>query len=897
MSLATNSQNAAQDMKLTPMLEQYLQIKQEYPGCLLFFRMGDFYELFFEDAETAARELQITLTARKPNAETKVPMCGVPCHACEEYLRQLLEKGYKVAVCDQVEDPAAAKGLVKREVTRVLTPGTVVEDNSLAAKENNYLGALYWDHSKHQGGLAWADFSTGEWTGMELKNEDELWQWLQKIGASEILIPQGYEPPRAHVSLSHKINYVPSGSYFELRSARDLLLKSQQASSLQVMDLEDKPFLTRACGAILMYLVQTHKKELTHLAPFRPLKLSRYLYLDEVTIRNLELFQTLGGQKGPGTLLHVLDRTLTPMGGRYLQNRLRQPWKELEPILRNQSAVEAFSRDNHLRSQVRNELRQALDLERLSTRISINRCTPRDFASLKQSLLVLPQLRQVLKDSMNQPPDLLREILKDWDDLEDVASTLERALVENPPHLVTEGGIFKPGYDPDLDEMIDLADHGESKLQELLERERSENQLPKLKLGYNRVFGYYFELSKAVKEQVPQHFERRQTLAASERYLTAELKDLENSILSAAEKRKSREFELFTGLREFLAGQNERLKKMSAALARVDYWQGLAQAAREWEWTKPELDRELNLRIKQGRHPAIEAIQGRSDYVPNDLYMDDSSRIHLITGPNMAGKSTVLRQTAIIAVLAQMGAFVPAKEAQLGLCDRIFSRVGASDNLAQGQSTFMVEMTETARILRQATKRSLVILDEIGRGTSTYDGLALAWAVVEELSQKHDGIRTLFATHYHELTNLEQKISILKNYNIAVKEWKKEIVFLRRMVPGPADKSYGIEVARLAGVPDKVVQRAKEILSGLEKPKERKAVVKEHQKTLFDEGMSWQTSQKSSPRDKQHDWLVSQLSSLDINNLTPLEALNTLAKWKQELDGKSSDSEIQDSGV
>ncbi len=896
MSPSSGIENVSPGVKLTPMLEQYLHIKQEYPDCLLFFRMGDFYELFFEDAEVAARDLQITLTARKPNADTRIPMCGVPYHACQEYLRQLLEKGHKVAVCDQVEESGASRGLVKREVTRVLTPGTVVEDTSLAAKENNYLSALYWDGTKNHGALAWAEFSTGEWSGLELRNEDELWQWLQKLGPSEILLPQGYEPPRPHLELSPHVNYVPAGSYFEPRSARDLILKSQQASSLQVLDLEDKPFLVRACGAILMYLVQTQKKELTHLAPFRPLNLSSYLYLDEVTIRNLELFKTLQGQKGPGTLIHVLDRTVTPMGGRYLQTRLRQPWKDMKVISEQQSAVDCFFSDNSLRDRFRRKLEKISDLERLTTRISINRCTPRDLWALGKSFLLLPGIRKILEDGLEHCSDRIREILNEWDDLENVSSILDKALQDNPPHLVTEGGIFKPGYDSRLDEHIELTEHGETKLRELLERERSQNNLPKLKLGYNRVFGYYLELSRALRDKVPGHFERRQTLASSERYLTAELKELENNMLSAAEQRKSREFELFGRLRDFVSQQGSRLQKMSSCLACLDYWQGLAQAARDWEWNRPELDGQISIKIKQGRHPAIEAIQGRSGYVPNDLSIDDSSRILVITGPNMAGKSTVLRQTAIISILAQMGSFVPAKEARIGLCDRIFSRVGASDNLAQGRSTFMVEMTETARILRQATKRSLVILDEIGRGTSTFDGLALAWAVVEDLAGRHHGIRTLFATHYHELTALEQRMPVLKNYNIAVKEWKKEIVFLRRLVPGPADKSYGIEVARLAGVPDRVVQRARDVLLGLERQRDRRSVVREHRKTFFEQGMPRVKERPGPELDKRSQWILSSLAGLDINSLTPLEALNTLARWKQNInsDSKSQGSDSED---
>ena len=872
-------------LKLTPMLEQYLRIKEENPGALLFFRMGDFYELFFEDAEVAARELQIALTSRNPNAEIQVPMCGVPHHAVEEYLRQLLDKGYKVAICEQVEDPKKAKGLVKRAVTRILTPGTVVEDANLTAKDNNYLAALVWDSQKQEGGLAWADFSTGEWTGLVLKKEEQIWQWLVKIDPKEILLPQGYKLPASYSEFKARVNELPPTSYFDLKSGTELIKKSQRVATLDVLDLADKPVLIKACGAILMYLVQTQKEKLTHLCPFKPLNLTKYLLLDEVTERNLELFKRLDGRKGPGTLWHALDNTLTPMGGRLLRQRLSQPWKDKSIILKNQEVVEFFFNQDRLREDLRTYLDKIFDLERLSTRIFLNRCTPKDFVALRQSLSILPQIKKLFNPD-DDLPRYLRKILATWDDLGDTYELLSRSLKDNPNHLITEGGLFRQGYDPELDQLIDLTEHGQAKLKELLQKEQEQNDLPKLKMGYNKVFGYYFELSKAFKGKIPEHFERRQTLVASERFITAELKELEERLFSAAEKRKAKEYNLFLDLREKVAGKRQRFLQMADILAMLDFWQGLAQAARKWEWTKPELSGDLVLDIKAGRHPAIEAVQGRANYIPNDLYMDEQNKILLITGPNMAGKSTVLRQTAIICILAQIGSFVPAEKAVVGLCDRIFSRVGASDNLAQGQSTFMVEMTETARILRQVTKRSLVILDEIGRGTSTFDGLSLAWAVVEDLAQKYGGIRTLFATHYHELTSLEGKLSGIKNLNIAVKEWKGDIVFLRRLVPGPADRSYGIEVAKLAGVPQNVVARAKEILADLEKKGVRHNKVTVQNKKQFLPGLNTEPSPSAEP--KSHP-LLDELKNLDPNNLTPVMALNILYDWKKRFGLRGKD--------
>ncbi|WP_264984110.1 DNA mismatch repair protein MutS [Pseudodesulfovibrio portus] len=863
------------------MLEQYLHFKEEHPGCLLFFRMGDFYELFFEDAETVARAVQIALTSRNPNDENPIPMCGMPHHSVEPYLSQLLDKGYKIAICDQVEDPKEAKGLVKRDVTRVLTPGTVVEDSNLNSKANNYLGAFFFDAAKDAGGIAWVDFSTGQWSGLHSRRETELWQWMAKINPSELLLPQGAKVPPQFSELSSQVTFVAPGAFYDLSSATNRLLESQSVADLDSLGLAGKGELVRACGALLTYLEQTQKGEFGHLGEFKPLNLGKHLLLDEITERNLEIFRRLDGKTGIGTLWRVLDRTMTPMGGRLLEARLRQPWRHLAPIEKTLDCVTFFYERDQLRVDIRHSLDSVYDLERLSTRIFLGRATPKDFVALRQSLKTLPLLKARLDgQDFSSAPDL-GKIVNKWDGMDDLAEVLDKALVDSPPPVITDGGLFRKGFDPVLDELIELHEHGEDRLKELHQKELAETHIPKLKLGFNKVFGYYFEVSKAYKGQVPDHFIRRQTLVNSERYITPALKEMEDRILSASEERKALEYKLFQELRERLAAARSRFLYMADAVALLDYCQGLAEAARVNEWCRPDMHEGMEIEIEAGRHPVVEDALGASNYIPGDLRMDQERRILLITGPNMAGKSTVLRQVAILTIMAQIGSFVPARSARLGLADRVFSRVGASDNLAQGHSTFMVEMTETARILRQATKRSLVILDEIGRGTSTYDGLSLAWAVVEELSARAGGgIRTLFATHYHELTSLEGKIEGLRNLNIAVKEWKGDIVFLRRLVPGPADRSYGIEVAKLAGVPRPVVDRAREILAKLEEKSQdngsKRAVDRASQTLLPGFGAP---PIEISGELTEHP-IITQLTDLDVDGMTPIQALMLLNQWK-----------------
>ncbi|WP_243547348.1 DNA mismatch repair protein MutS [Pseudodesulfovibrio tunisiensis] len=867
------------------MLEQYLQFKHEHPDALLFFRMGDFYELFFEDAEVVARAVQIALTSRNPKDDNPIPMCGVPHHSVEPYMSQLLDKGYKIAICDQIEDPKLAKGLVKRAVTRVLTPGTVVEDANLNAKNHNYLGALFWSESKGRGGLAWLDFSTGQWSGLHSRKQAELWQWAVKINPRELLLPQGTKVPPQFGELSPQVTTTPSGSYFDAAAAARRLRDVQKTAGLEALDLGDKPELVRACGALLAYLEQTQKGNFGHLGEFRPVNMTKYLLLDEVTERNLELFRRLDGKAGVGTLWKVLDRTMTPMGGRLLEARLHQPWRELGPLEKNLSCLTFLHENDMLRTELRSALDSVYDLERLSTRIFLGRAAPKDFIALRMSLRMLPTIRDALVRSEGEMPPAMEELVRNWDSLEDLCEVLEGALVDSPPPAITDGGLFRKGYDAALDELIELHEHGEDKIRALHRKEQENSAIPKLKLGFNKVFGYYFDVSKAFKGQVPEHFIRKQTLVNSERYVTPELKEMEERMLSASDERKALEYRLFLDLRDKLAAARSRFLFMADTVASLDYWQGLAEVARVNGWTRPDLHDGMEIEIEAGRHPVVEDAMGGANYIPNDIQIDENRRILLITGPNMAGKSTVLRQVALFVILAQIGSYVPARHARIGLADRIFSRVGASDNLAQGQSTFMVEMTETARILRQATKRSLVILDEIGRGTSTYDGLSLAWAVVEELSTRaRGGIRTLFATHYHELTSLEGSIDGLRNLNIAVKEWKGDIVFLRKLVPGPADRSYGIEVAKLAGVPRPVVERAREILAKLEEKSQDersgKIVDRASQSLLPGFGVP----RVEIPEEMTEHPVVTQLREVDVNGMTPIQALVMLNQLKQTLD-------------
>lgn len=852
--------------KLTPMFAQYKSIKKNYPDALLFFRMGDFYELFFEDAVTASRELQIALTSRGKSGANAAPMCGVPWHASQSYLAQLIDKGYSIAICEQVEDPKEKKGLVKRAVTQVITPGTILEESNLGAKNHNYLGAIFC--GMHDScAFAWADISTGQWSGLEFKKQAELWQWVRKLAPAELLVVDGQRLPPNFSQDNIRLAHQPAIN-FELKHATEKLLQAQNVREPAALGLEGKPALIRACGAILAYLEQTQIRNPSQLMPFRPLDIGRRLIIDELSEKNLEIFITNSGRKGRGTLRQVVDDTITPMGGRLMEDMLRHPWRDIKIIQKIQECVTYFYMRDSLRDRLRQILGQIFDIERIIVRISANRCNTRDIFSLRQSFSNLQLLKDVLTTASDDPrPALLKDIAGKIDFLEDCAEFLEKAMVDNLQSVDGDYGIFRPGWNADLDRQIYLLNHGNEKIEALLNEERNRTGLSKLKSGYNRVFGYYFEINK-ISGSIPEHFQRKQSLANSERFTTEELKKLESEILTASEKKLQLETEMFEDLRNHLAQQRERVLQTSDMIAQVDYWQSLAEVGRRKGWVMPAVNESADIHILEGRHPVVEEIIGKANFVPNDFHFDQNRRLCLLTGPNMAGKSTVLRQIALICLLAQMGSMVPASKAELGIVDRLFSRVGASDNLSQGQSTFMVEMMETARILRQASKRSLIILDELGRGTSTWDGMAIAWAVVEDLANRSQGqLRTIFATHYHELTALEGSIPSLFTMNIAIGKYEgNEIIFLHRLLNGPSDKSYGVEVARLAGVPYPVVQRARDILKTLEQKRRPQILSTITLPGIADSGDT--------------ENVINELRNLNLSGLSPEDALKKLSSWQ-----------------
>lgn len=868
---------AESEDKLTPMFAQYQSIKKNYSDALLFFRMGDFYEMFFEDAVTASKELQISLTTRNKNTPNAAPMCGVPWHAAQSYIAQLIDRGYSVAICDQVEDPKAAKGLVRRAVTSVVTPGTILDENSIGAKNHNFLGAIFCGLNDSCG-FAWADVSTGQWTGIEFRKQAHLWQWVRKLEPAELILMDGQNFPQGFNAEGIRLVRQPA-AVFEFKRATERLLVAQGVVELSALGLDDKPALTRACGAILAYIDQTQLGRTAQLMPFSPLDPGKRLLIDEFTERNLEIFQRLNGKKGKGTLRHVLDETVTPMGGRLLEDMLRHPFREIKTIRQIQEAVAWFFNNPEKHAAFRANLEKILDIERILMRICLNRATPRDFGSLRQSLAALPDiLGQLTSTGLAEMPVIMREAIANTDAIDDLATLLSLALLDQLPASQADGNIFRAGYNAELDNQLDLLEHGEQKLNELLATEQLKSGIAKLRLGFNKVFGYYYEAARSSLKGgvLPEHFIPRQTLANSQRFTTQALKELEESILSADERRKQLESEMFQNLVAHVSAQKERILQTADILAHLDYWQALAHVARRDNWHMPELSDRPIIHISQGRHPVVEGIIGAANFVPNDFHMDEDRRLCLLTGPNMAGKSTVLRQVAIICLLAQIGSMVPADSAELGIVDRLFSRVGASDNLAQGQSTFMVEMMETARIIRQATRRSLIILDEIGRGTGTYDGMAIAWGVVEDLASRcQKQLRTIFASHYHELTALEGVVPGLFTMNIAVGAYDgKEILFLHRLVPGPSDKSYGIEVARMAGIPYPIVQRARDILKNLEQNRTQTSI----QPAL--PGLKSKSDTQAS--------IIEKLATLDVDALSSAQALELLRQWQTELKSETS---------
>jgi len=802
--------------KTTPMLRQYLDLKSRYADALLLFQMGDFYETFFGDAELAAGALNIALTSRSRAGEERIPMAGFPIHAAENYISRLLEAGFKVVVCDQTEDPALAKGLVRREVTRILTRGTVVDPGALDARVDNYLAAFHLKGP--QWGLAYLELSTGEFRLTEGQGPEALGDELWRLKPVELLVSEDLEPQLLAAALA-PFDTPPTqralSSYaFDPDEARRELGRALGTLFLDGFGLEGGHLGVAAAGAILRYLKDSHTPNLPHLDRLLSYSRDDYLELDEATLRHLEIFETWRSRSRQGSLLEALDETVTPMGARRLAQWLRYPLKDLAAIEARLDGVEFFKEDGLLRQRWRQTLKGLGDLERLTARVALEQATPREVGAVKQALERVPLLQELLPREL---PSLVAAVAGDLEPLPDLQELIGRALVEEPPLSLKDGGIFREGYDPELDELIALSQEGKDWIARLEARERSRTGINSLKVRYNKVFGYYLEVSRANLHLVPPDYIRKQTLVNAERFITSDLKEYESRVLGAEETRLRRELELFQELRRRLAAEAPRLKKVAGALGILDVLANLAEVAALHQYCRPCLAPEPALAIESGRHPVLERLLPPGAFVPNDVALDPESQVLIVTGPNMSGKSTILRQVALTVLLAHLGSFVPAREATIGLTDRIFTRVGAVDDIGRGQSTFLVEMIETARILHQATRRSLVILDEIGRGTSTFDGLALAWAVAEHL---HDldgvGVKTLFATHYQELTELSRLKPRVKNFQVLVTEEGGGIVFLHRLAPGAASQSYGIQVARLAGVPQEVISRAQEVLENLE---------------------------------------------------------------------------------
>lgn len=878
-------------MALSPMMTHYLETKKQYPDCILFYRLGDFYEMFFEDAQTVSKELELTLTGKDCGLEERAPMCGVPYHAVEGYLSRLVQKGYKVAIAEQMEDPKQAKGLVKREVIRVVTPGTLTNSQVLEESKNNYLmGIVYIDGVF---GVSTVDVSTGDYLVTEVRNERSLLDEIYKFSPSELICNEAFYMSGIDLEdLKVRLNAVISAlenRFFSDDSCRRILREHFHVEHLEALGLADYETGAIAAGAVLQYLYETQKNTLEHLTRLTVYTTGQFMMLDTSTRRNLELTETLREKQKRGTLLWVLDKTKTAMGARMLRTLVEQPLISREEILRRQNAIEELNMNYISREELCEYLNPIYDLERLIGRISYRTANPRDLIAFGNSLAMLPYIKQILKEFSGE---LLKNLEAALDPLADLKELIDKAIVEEPPITVREGGIIKEGYHEEADRLRHAKTEGKDWLAQLEQSEREKTGIKNLKVKFNKVFGYYFEVTNSFKDLVPDYFIRKQTLTNAERYTTDRLKELEDIILGAEDKLVSLEYDLFCQVRDQIAGEVNRIQSTARAIAMTDVLASLSVVATRYNYVKPHINEKGIIRIKNGRHPVVEHMMGGEMFVANDTYLDNGkNRISIITGPNMAGKSTYMRQTALITLMAQIGSFVPADEADIGLCDRIFTRVGASDDLASGQSTFMVEMTEVANILRNATKNSLLILDEIGRGTSTFDGLSIAWAVVEYISNtKILGAKTLFATHYHELTELEGTLSGVNNYCIAVKEQGDDIVFLRKIVKGGADKSYGIQVAKLAGVPAPVIDRAKELVEELSD-----ADITARAKEIAENGPGTQTRKKVAKPDEvdlqqmsifdtvNEDDIIKEIMELEVNRMSPLDALNTLDKLQAKL--------------
>ena len=867
-------------------MQEYIKKKEEYKDCILFYRLGDFYEMFFEDALTVTKELEITLTGKDCGLEERAPMCGVPYHAAETYINRLIEKGYKVAICEQVEDPKKARGLVKREVVRVVTPGTTIDTMSLDETKNYYLMSIVSmeDHF----GCAIADITTGDCFLTEVDKPQKLLDEINKVTPAEIICNDSFLVSGVDTAdLKERLGicvFTLDSWYFDDDSCKRMLKDHFHVNSLDGLGISDYDSGIIAAGALFLYLRETQKTALSHMASIRPYAADKFMLIDSSSRRNLELVETLREKQKRGSLLWVLDKTKTAMGARTLRSFVEQPLIEAAEIERRLEALEELNKNPMLRDEIREYLQPVYDLERLSSRISYQTANPRDLVAFASSLEMLPHIKQILNE-FHSP--ILAEINKDMDSLEEIADMVRRAIVEDPPIAQKDGGIIREGFNEDVDKYRRSRTDGKKWLSELEAREREKTGIKSLKIKYNRVFGYSLEVTNTFKNLVPDTYIRKQTLSNAERYITQELKELEDLILGAEDKLYALEYELFCQVRDAIGAEVIRIQRTAKAVAALDVFASLALVAQRNNYVRPKINENGVIDIKEGRHPVVEQMIEHDMFIANDTYLDNQKkRISVITGPNMAGKSTYMRQTALIVLMAQIGSFVPAKKANIGIVDRIFTRVGASDDLASGQSTFMVEMTEVANILRNATAKSLLILDEIGRGTSTFDGLSIAWAVIEHISNtKLCGAKTLFATHYHELTELEGKIAGVNNYCIAVKEKGDDIVFLRKIVKGGADKSYGIQVAKLAGVPDSVIQRAKELVEELSDADITAAVKdltapKKKNKVVYDQLDMAQISLFDTVKD---DDIIEEIRGLDISGLTPLEALNILSNLQNKI--------------
>lgn len=876
-------------MEVTPMMQKYLETKKEYPDCILFYRLGDFYEMFYEDAITASKELELTLTGKSCGLEERAPMCGVPYHAVEGYLNRLVSKGYKVAICEQVEDPKLAKGLVKREVVRIVTPGTNLNTQSMDETRNNYLMSIAYFQGKI--GISIADVTTGDYYLTEVEDNKKLLDEIMKYHPSEIICNDAFTVSGMDLAdLKDRLNiaiYSMESFYYDEDRCRKSLLKHFHVTSLQGMGIEDFPSGLIAAGALMQYLTNTQKIPLSHFTHLYPYLTSRYMLLDSSTRRNLELTETLREKQKRGSLLGVLDKTKTAMGARMLRQYIEQPLIDKSEIEKRLDGISELSGNAMLRDEIREYLNPIYDLERLLGKVSYKTANPRDLLAFAGSLKMLPSIKVLLNDFSS---DILKEIQEETDALTDVCTLIERAICEEPPLAIKEGGIIRDGFDENIDRLRHAKNDGKTWLAKLEEEDRERTGIKNLKVKYNKVFGYYFEVTNSFKNMVPEDYIRKQTLTNAERYTNAKLKELEDTILNAEDKLYGLEYDLFCQIRDSIAGEIDRIQRTAKAIARLDVLCSLSYVAERNHYVRPKINEKGVIDIKAGRHPVVEQMISNDMFISNDTYLDNNKYcVSIITGPNMAGKSTYMRQVALIVLMAQIGSFVPADAANISMTDRIFTRVGASDDLASGQSTFMVEMNEVANILRNATSNSLLILDEIGRGTSTFDGLSIAWAVIEHISNKKLlGAKTLFATHYHELTELEGKMNNVNNYCIAVKEKGDDIVFLRKIVKGGADKSYGIQVAKLAGVPDMVIDRAKEIVTQLcdndilEKVQNIAIDQKEtkHKAVKYDEVDLSQMSLFDTVTDED---VLNELKELDVSTLTPLDALNTIYRLQNKL--------------